>query len=373
MVLSSSKVVELTKESYVRDAARVLRHRDYGHSGRPDSLGLIPSSERTTLDFQEGGTFLRISPSLKDNQLGVSSVDLRLGTIVAWSDKITQGVTYEDLMDMPHKVLENGEQFTFQSDPDGEKVYYVTTLERISHSSDLEVAVDSKSTTGRVGCMTHHAGFLRDGRLVTILQPYAFNLTATCGKTSLSQACFRFRASPYVQLEEIQDSGVVSILNGMPIRDSVNSRGLLLSFSTSLAYRARENQEPIDMDGSDLNWRNYFDVVEGSDRLPLGKKNLYLLGSREEIRLADVMGRLSREDDVLTGSGSWGHFAGFIQPHFQGQITLEFYAFTKRELREGDNAGVIRFDRVQGKINEQNLGSYHGQRAPRLPRMFKAD
>lgn len=371
MVLSGNELKKLIIGSDVKAVLSLMRTKREFRD--PDVHGMMPSFEREIPSFPvyRGGTFLEVVPNLTGDQLGVTSLDLRLGTFVGWSDRIVQNVTLDDLKDMPHQRLEVGQEFTFQADPEGNKVYYVTTLERISHSSDLEMAVDSKSTTGRVGCMTHHAGSLPDGRLVTILQPYAFNLTATCGKTCLSQACFRYKESPYLTVSEVRDRKSVSLRNGIPFNDSLNSRGLLLTFDTARAYRARENQQPIDMEARGLDWQSYFELIEGQEKLGLGKKTLYLLGSREDIELQDVMGRLSREDDVMTGSGAYGHFAGFVQPGFAGEITLEYYAFNNRELRTGDNAGVIRFDKVQGFIDENRTGSYQNQKAPKLPKMFK--
>jgi len=321
------------------------------------------------------GTFLEITPFEKE-QLGTVGLDLRVGKLIAWSDTVSDNVCYNDLFSMEHKFLQEGEKFVLDSNEDGEKVYYITSFEKVDFSNNLEMMVDSKSTTGRVGGMSHGVGKSKEGYLITIVQPYAFPLKVECGKTKLSQAIFRYKRTPYMTNEEILNSNEISFKGkGISLEKSLTPKGLLMRFDTGLAYRAKKCDKPINMDAKGtIEWGDYFEAIEGNHSLTLDKKTLYLLGSLGVIGLGRACGVLSREQEVLTGAGAWGHFAGIFQPGFVGGITMEFYSHSKRKISRGDKAGVVLFDEVESDktpLSYQQLGSYQGQKTPTLPKMFK--
>jgi deoxycytidine triphosphate deaminase len=159
-------------------------------------------------------------------------------------------------------------------------------------------------------------------------------------------------------------------------KECLDPRGVLMQFRTDTAYRAKKCDKPIDMDArGTLDWTEYFELIDGNSEIILDEKTLYLLGSIGAIDLREVCGFLTREQAVLTGTGAWGHFAGVIQPRFSGEITFEVYSHSKRRIQAGDRAGTVTFDRIEGKLKGDNDygGAYQGQRAPRLPKMFKID
>lgn len=322
-------------------------------------------------------TILSLNPAADKGQIGTATFDLRIGRLVAESDTVVERIKKEDLLQIPHKILEKDEEFVFDYDSEGGKVYYVTSFEQISFSKDLEFIIDSKSTTGRVGCMSHGVGMTDDKELITIIQPFAFPLKVRCGKTKLSQVAVRYENTPYMTNEELLKSGELKFnWDKFNLSDFLNPKGLAMLFDTELVYRAKKCDEPIDMDANGtLDWKKYFDMINNNEHIIADKKTLYLLGSLGVLDLGRVCGILSREQDVLTGTGAWGHFAGIFQPFWKGGVTMEYYSFSKRKILKGDRAGVVKFDKVDGNIRkpEGYGGSYQGQKPPRLPKMFSED
>lgn len=384
MVISNLELDRLRRNYADNFASTVLSLVFDSRREKESTYHLLPPLEKIhrrqgVLDIQRHDTSFYTYPYIGDDQMGIGGFDLRVGKLISWCDVVIPRVTKDDLLDMDHKVLEEGEKFIFEPSSRGEKVYYVTSFESIYYSDNLEILVDSKSSTGRVGVMTHRGGMTSSGNeLIKIVQPFSFYIEVECGKTKLSQVAVRYKGSPYMSNQEIIASGEVSIEGyNASLEKSLNSRGLLLNFDTTrIIYKSKRCDKPINMDViGEIDWRHYFNVLEGGSKIRLDKENLYLLGSTNKLSLGGVTGLLSREDDVMTGTGAWGHFAGFIQPYFRGQITLEFYSFSNMRLAHGDNAGVVVFDKLDGEVQnkEDHTGFYQGQSAPRLPKMFKLD
>lgn len=353
--------------------------------------GLRPNSNRFTFGWEEGAkgfapdishiqrdeTFFRICPPIKEDQFGTSGIDLSVGNLISWSDTVADNVTLDDMLSMKHKVLNYGDKFILKPNEKGERVYYIQSREAINFSDNLDIMIDSKSTTGRVGGMSHGVGRTKDGNLITILQPYSFPLEVECGKTRLSQVIVRYKDTPYMTNEEIlKDKEIGFSGEDIYLRKALTPKGLLMQFDTKIAYRAKKCNKPINMDAkATVDWKDYFEVIEENSSITLDKNRLYLMGSLGVFDLGRVYGILSREQEVITGAGAWGHFAGIFQPGFQGGITMEVYSHTKRKISRGDKAGVVLFDKVETGIGEPLAkiarGSYQGQRPPTLPKMFK--
>lgn len=359
-------------------SGRFLEERGFMPDLRlPDREEFTPN---LTLDSPED-FFVDIDPTPEEGQKGIVDFDLRFGNDVYSSDLVMERVSERDLSSMSHRRLKDGEEFVMTPDESGQKVFYVTSAEQVRFSPNLEIIVDSKSTTGRVGCMSHGAGFTQDGRLITILQPYSFPLLVRAGKTRLSQAVIRYKDTTYMTSGEILNSGEVDFLDDKEITKSIlagaiSPKGLRMQFDTGLAYKAKKCSEPVDMDVKGaLDWRKYFELVEGNSSIACEASTLYLLGSLGVVKLGAVCGILSREQEVLTGAGAWGHFAGIFQPFYIGGITMEFYSHTRRKVHTGDSAGVVLFDLVDLSPTESRPkdygGSYQHQKPPRLPKMFK--
>lgn len=336
--------------------------------------GLMPSMTHE-LKHPTKRNRIYISPLLESDQIGLVGFDLRIGSLIARSDTVMDNVTEQDLINMSPQILDVGQSYIFNPDSNGENVYYVTSFEKISLSSDLEMLIDSKSTSGRIGCMTHLAGKTGDGRLIMIVQPFSFPIKVKCGKSSLSQAVIRYRNSPYMTNKEILEHEDVKFY-GANIEDLLTSQGMFMRFDTNIAYRSKpfhRDMEPIDIDAKELDWKNYFDLVEGNSEIYINKKTLYLMGSQGVIELGAVCGLLSREQGVLTGTGAWSHLAGIFQPFWSGGITMEFYSHEKRRIVNGSGAGYVKFDKIDGRIEPIKKGNYQNQKPPMLPKMFRCD
>lgn len=160
----------------------------------------------------------------------------------------------------------------------------------------------------------------------------------------------------------------------------MNEDSLALHASTHKAYVSRrfrkgelKNIKPIDVDEKNLNWRDYFEEVEGNNEMILEPGRFYLLGTREYLRFGKVCGRIDR---ALTGplAGVWVQFAGIIHAGFYGEITLECKTDRRTVIREGDLIGYVKVDELSGECKLDKLKqSYPDQRAPKLPKIFKID
>ena len=364
---------EQLRDRVISDSASYVVDRLF-RSPRDSTHGLIPDVRSITKEEPvQNREYLSINPLPENGQVGISGMDIRFGRLVAWTDIVRQNVTKEDMMDLPHKALEPGEKFVLNPDPDGNKVYYMTSFESIRLPSDLEILVDSKSTTGRVGAMSHGVGWTNNGEIITMLQPYSFPLEIICGKTALSQAVIRYRNSPYLDMGKILSGDFVKFSEDeQTLEGNITQRGLAMKFATNLIYRAKKCDVPIDMNAKrTVNPTDYWEMIEGNSRIILDAKTLYLLGSLGTIELGAACGLLSREDQVLTGTGTWGHMAGVFQPFWKGGVTMEVYGFGKREICKGDRAGVVTFDEVKMKSDGVYEGAYQNQKPPTLPKMFR--
>ena len=355
----------------------LLRHARRGSSMDDCVRGLVPDLREPGMQIEEVGDqlrdFFRILPH-REKDVGVASFDFRLGRLVAKSDTVLGEVSERELGEMEHWNLEPGQQFEFKYDPNGNCIYYLVSEEGVSHSGDLEFEVHSKSTTGRLGCHSKGVGRTSDGRLITILQPLAFNLLAKSGEASFSQGVVRYKGTPYATLQEIETKKLVTISGG-DLKDFIHPLGLLVRFDTRMAYAAKRTDEPIDLCASNgsLDWRKWWEVIEGNSQITLDPRRLYLLGSQGVMEFGQACGIISKEKDAYNGLGGLGCLAGVVQPKFRGGITMEPYFQNKTRIKIGDIAGHVLIDPVRDAASSGEVysGDYQGQKAPRLPKMFE--
>jgi len=81
---------------------------------------------------------------------------------------------------------------------------------------------------------------------------------------------------------------------------------------------------------------------------------------------------LVRSPDTL-GQGLSNNFARFFDPGFSGEVTLEVWVYKDKpwQLFDGQYFGRILIERLDSEPLRSYEGTYKGQRAPRLPKMFK--
>ncbi|MEK6935025.1 MAG: 2'-deoxycytidine 5'-triphosphate deaminase [Nanoarchaeota archaeon] len=341
----------------------------------PDINGLSPDLERAP-----SKSLLSISP-FKPELVQNIGVDVRLSDDVWISDRLFRIYNESHLsrLEGARKERIKG-RFICEPDQTGGKIYYFLTHERINHTNRLEYKVDSKSTTGRVGCMSHQIsnGSLFDGRILIALQPFAFPIEIIPGETSVSQVIFRYKGTPCMSNEQIREVwgkevGFYREDKLVDLSEVLRSNGVEMTFSTERSYVARKNTEPIDLTKRDYyDPDDFFEELEGNGEIVLNPHAFYLFGTREKVVLESICGELSRESSTA-GTGLWSHFAGFFMPGYIGEITLECRNNTgnTRLISEGDPAGVVTLDRVVTDKKIEFDGVYQNQKAPRLPKVFK--
>jgi deoxycytidine triphosphate deaminase len=355
---------------------------------------------RETEDSEERYDPIVVSPH-DFGLIEVSGIDLRVGQVYV-GDKIE---VIDDVGKLEERVKsgkltelepKNGE-IVLEADENGRRVFYITSYEKIKLPDDLALQIDAKSTTGRVACMAggRMPTFAIDYNdvksivrstsehpIITMAQPYNFDLIVRPGKTSLVSATLRGYGDRYMTKEEvIEDRENIQLFQeGRRIDLGERGRfckdGFAMKFSTQGVVRAKRKSElpgPIDMDAKGVYdpWR-YFDAVESKNgEVLLEAERFYLMGTLEEIRLGNVCAFLSRETHE-TGTGLWGHFAGTVQPGFVGEITMECRTNVDKVIRRGDYAAFFQCDKVNiSRPIGSHEGSYQNQKAPLFPKMFK--
>jgi len=314
-------------------------------------------------------TFLNLSP-YNSEDIGPASFDFRLGGLVAKSNKLkSHGMTTADLLQMDCTHLSPGQEYLFEADPDGRNIYYYVSHESVEHSTNLEVEVHAKSTTGRLGCQTKDVGRTLDGKIISVLQLLAFNLLARSGETSFGQGVVRYAHSNYATPKEILEKKLISC-EGEDLEKSLNPFGARIRFNTCHAYAAKRTSAPIDMSAKNLDWEKWWELIKGNATITLEGKRLYLLGSKGNLTLHNSCGIISKEQTAFNGLGGFGCLAGVVQPGWNGEITMEPYfpLGQETEISNGDLAGYILIDPIEG--TGTYTGNYQGQKAPKLPKMF---
>lgn len=375
-------------------ASIIMRTHPMGDSGEralaPDLRERVEIVDRAFPSIEDS---LRRYPNkviidpLEEGQLQSAGLDFTVGNLVYSSDVFRRINFLDDLRGMRRLELKEGEQYILEPDDSGRRIYYILSKEQIKIPNDLELVFDAKSTTGRLGCMCHHVAnpdLIRQmpNPLIAAVVPHAFPIKITAGKSRLFQGIIRYKQSPFMSHEEIRaaaDREQLSLLEKgkkLDLEKFICADGLRLTFSTQLVYRARslaEILEAIDIEKRDFyNPEDYFERIESNGEILMEPKRLYLFGTEQEIRLGSICGRLSREHHD-TMAGLWTHFAGFFWPFYCGEITLEGWSDKKRIITRGELAGVVALDALSGACESINgyQGSYQGQKAPKLPKVFK--
>ena len=387
MVLSSAELKDIMQPHFRRilDTSRSF----FPSSNGVRKEGFSPDVSSLGDECPENRTFLHISPKPESGQLDHDGFDLRVGTRIYRTDKVSLSVKEEDLIKGAKKhYLDLGESFVLLPDEHGENVYYIITRERIKKSPDLEFLVDSKSTSARVGIMTHQVGRTNNGEIITQIQPYSFSLEVIAGKTMLSQTVLRYAGTPFMTIQEILENrrtaerkGIDLTVDGTSVLEkSLKSRGVLLHYNTHLALVAlrynRDNMPPIPMDAlkGSLDWEPYFEIEKGNSKIDIPRRRLCLMGGIGVVYLGAQYAILTREHDILGGTCVLNNLAVFFHFGYAGEITLEVLPSVGCTIHHGDPAGEIVYDKIEGTFDKgalEHTGIYQGHKAPMLAGMFK--
>jgi dCTP deaminase len=351
----------------------------------PEKHGLI-ATDRTTKNLLKNDGFV-IDPEPEPDQIQPASVELRVGNELYI---LNAGFTRFNLLALHRyatekvKIPESG----YVCHPG--YIYVVKSHEKVRLPEQYEGETDAKSTTGRVGCMCHafseKFGVLEPGvpkrepdHFYFMVEPFAFPITLIPQKTRLFQMRLRERDSSHLDRSKIKEhygSDLINVLQeNKPVRleKILEQDSLRLTLSTGKIYAHRRGaSKPLDLTKQNFySPDEYFEEIEGNEHLFMEKDRLYLLGTQERVKLGNLCGRLSREATGL-GVGLLSHFAGFFDPGFDGEITLEFWSFRPWRILNGQYCGKVELEELCGEIENPYKGTYQGQSAPKLPKIFKA-
>lgn len=400
-------MVLLRDQILTRIATDALHGRGISYQG-PRSRGLTARAQERTL--WEGEGFAAAIPSVRSDDddllagegvttrleienldrtlVSTAGMDLRVGTVYRgkflrrfrstreFEEAIKSGELEPIEPDSRGKIV-------LQHSPMGDSIYYVASHEKITLPVDLSLKIDAKSTTGRLAtlCDDVSRSILETGErspVIVDVRPYAFDLEVEPGKSQLIQAILRHRTSAFMTPAEVRAAPESAQLYEndtlLSLDDRLGEEGLLLRYHTRRAFVARQKTPgPIDVDArAAYDPKDFFQEMGGNGSLLLDPRRFYLMGTREEINLGGVVGVLTR-DTADTGTGLWGHFAGFIWQGFRGPITMECRSESARIVHDGDPAGYVRLDKIDRTLRPEELyqGAYQKQDAPRLPKQFK--
>ena len=335
--------------------------------------GLMPSMSRKS--FMPPSKSINIKSIINPipKKMNPSGFDLSLIDCIKESNILYHKLTQERFEKMnPSKI--NGERHIFQNNIEGKKVYYVLTKEKINLPRHLEMIVDGCSTTGRVSCLVNGVGQMRNGRQILAIQPLWFPIEITFGKTILAQAVIRYKGTYFVHPRELKKiDGIELLLEGENVFEkNLIEKGLIMTLSSNLIYKAIENKEPIDMDvKEEIDPKKYFEIIRGNKEVHMEAGAFYLASTREKIRTGNFCGMLSRTDHI-SGAATLFNLAGIIHPGYYGGITLECISFYDRVFEEGHPIGIVTFDKIKGKIENGYQGFYNDQpNEPVIPKMFE--
>lgn len=351
---------------------------------KTDRLAAVP--DYTTKNLLKNKNFV-MDPEPEPDQIQPSSVELRVGDELY---VLNAGFTKFDLIKLRKHCTSNViiPEEGYVCNPGF--VYVVKSYEKVRLPSYYEGETDAKSTTGRVGCMCHAFSTKRFGVLEPgiptrepdhfyfVVEPFAFPILLIPGKTKLFQMRLREKDSSHLNRSQIKayygGDGISMYENKklIPLEKILEQDSLRLTLSTEKVYaHKRGASKPLDLTKKDFyDPSEYFEEIKGNDELFMEKDRLYLLGTKERVKLGNLCGRLSREATGL-GIGLLSHFAGFFDPGFDGEVTLEFWAFRPWRIMDGQYCGKVELEELCGELENPYKGTYQGQKAPRLPKIFK--
>lgn len=375
---------EFQSEKYEKIAELLIQKPHLPDYENRHKHGLI-STDRTTKNLFQSRGFV-IEPEPEDDQVQSSSIELKVGNELY---VLNAGFTSFNLLSLLrhciHKVKIPEEGYVCNPG----LVYVVKSHEKVRLPDHYEGETDAKSTTGRVGCMCHafseRFGILEStiprgepDHFYFVVEPFAFPILLLPGKTRLFQMRLREKDSSHLNINQLKAYygsewiGLYKEDKLINLERILEQDSLRMTLSTQKVYaHKREASKPLDLTKRGFyDPEEYFEEIKGNDDLFMEKDRLYLLGTNERVKLGNLCGRLSREATGL-GVGLLSHFAGFFDPGFNGEVTLEFWSFRPWRIMNRQYCGRVELEELCGEIEHPYKGTYQGQKAPRLPKIFK--
>ncbi|GEM_PF-5658 len=167
--------------------------------------------------------------------------------------------------------------------------------------------------------------------------------------------------------------------NSFIVDDNIVSASLDLD-ENNPGFVAKHNTPPIDLSRRDHLFSEYFDKVylsgEDKKQIIVGPNSFYILSSKEVVSVPKDF--CSEMMDIETDSGEVRvHYAGFFDPNWNAQATLEVRNFGQPFLlRDGQKIASFKFYPMKSSPRElygsSEKGShYHRQNGPRLAKFFR--
>ena len=333
-----------------------------------------------------------------DSQIQPSSLDLRLGKrgFCLPFSSVSSGEDFESF-------LKNNSSYEIDLNYNGflhkDCVYVFELQESLRLPSGLSGRVNPKSSIGRIdvhvrliaenGCSFDNIPDGYNGKLWIEIYPRSFDVVVREGDC-LNQLRFFDSGLSSVGKDELKkidgdlglffcskDESSCSLVDGdNVIEDSICST--LDLDRDNPGFVARENAPPVDLSRRDLPFSEYFERVylSGRDKnsLIINSNSFYILSSKEIISIPSDF--CSEMVDIKTDSGEVRvHYAGFFDPNFRAQATLEVRNFGQPFLLvDGQKIGSFKFYKMESSpkvLYGKDKGShYQSQKGPKLAKYF---
>lgn len=330
----------------------------------------------------------------KPENISPASLDLSVSGEIYEVEYIFQPKANETVRDVLKKTKFRKHNLDDPLEPG--KSYMVCLNEKFDLPSAIYGYCNPKSSSGRLDLHVRlmadrvqrydaltPAGF--SGEIWMLVMPQSFYCKLNAGQT-LNQARF-FNADTRLGNWELElamkkeglirtPDGQVLTAKDMPISDNDNSIILTLELSGKvLGYEAKKTKKVIDLNQKKFyDWQDFFTPVEmKSGSVYLRKNGFYILSTYEVTKVP--LGMACEMVPMDERSGEFrSHYAGFIDPGFNAQLTMEVRPFEGMLVRHRQPMAKIKFERL---IEEPEVGygskdsNYIKQVGPTLGKQFK--
>jgi dCTP deaminase len=369
---------------------------------KPESLiGILPS--QVLRAFREDGKIISPSNPITDNQIQPASFDLRLGRRayqVRASFLPGNATIDQKIRELLVKEISLDEPAVFGPG----SVFIVPLMERLDLPPDVYGKANPKSTTGRLDILTRlitepgqefelvprgYSGALylevvsRTFPVVVRAGMKLTQLRLTRGKSDVSDNML-LRLAEKEQLVYEDDENALEPQIERGLRVSVDLQG---SGSNVVAYRAKNNAPPIDLDNvNHYDIEEFWDVIRGPrpKGLILQPRDFYILASWERVSVPPAYAAEMVPFDPSIGEFRI-HYAGFFDPGFGyglGSIkgtkaVLEVRAHDVPILLEDQQlVGKLIYHKMAkepDKVYGPSIGSSYQQQGLALSKQFKRE
>jgi dCTP deaminase len=175
------------------------------------------------------------------------------------------------------------------------------------------------------------------------------------------------------EIESSVKNGDLKISRGLK-ELAIEPASMDVHLGRKIKYPAKRDDEPVRVDDKET----YPEYSTVDTPRPLVRENTFALATTEEnINVPNNMAALLHGRSSVGRLGLFIENAGFVDPGFNGNLTLELYNPTNYdiELKAGMRIGQLTFHRVENApdvgYSEHNGNKYDGQVGPTTSRLFE--